>query len=90
MKQLFIILAILAFGFQSCHSQTTVKKDASGKYVSVKISKSDSVTKKSIGTYVDNKGIEYPMYQSVNGKAYIIRVSKRTGNEYKQYLKVSN
>ena len=49
--------------------------------------------KKSVGqetktqyTYKDSKGVEYPIYLSSTGKAFIKRVSKKTGNEYKQYL----
>lgn len=52
---------------------------------------SDSVKTKDTGTktkytWKDKKGNEYPIYLSKNGKAYIIRVSKNTGKEYKQYL----
>lgn len=31
-------------------------------------------------------GIKYPIYISSRGKAYIIKTSKKTGKEYKQYL----
>lgn len=34
------------------------------------------------------KDITYPVYKSVRGKFFIIRTSKKTGNEYKQYLKI--
>jgi len=37
-------------------------------------------------TYKDSKGVSYPIYLSPKGKAFIIRVSKKTGKEYKQYL----
>lgn len=32
-------------------------------------------------------GTKYPIYQGAKGGRYIIRTSKVTGNEYKQYLK---
>lgn len=37
-------------------------------------------------TYKCKDGKVYPIYLSANGKAYIVRVSKKTGKEYKQYL----
>jgi hypothetical protein len=37
-------------------------------------------------TYKAKDGKEYPIYLSKNGKAFIVRVSKKTGREYKQYL----
>ena len=35
------------------------------------------------------KGIVYPVYKGSKGGYYIIRTSKKSGKEYKQYLKVS-
>ena len=37
-------------------------------------------------TYKTKDGEEYPIYLSKNGKAFIIRVSKKSGKEYRQYL----
>lgn len=37
-------------------------------------------------TYKDKNGIEYPIYLSSKGKAYIICTSKKTGKSYKRYL----
>lgn len=37
-------------------------------------------------TYKDSKGVSYPIYLSPKGKAFIIKVSKKTGKEYRQYL----
>ena len=34
----------------------------------------------------EKNGVKYPIYISSKGKAYIIRTSKKTGKEYKQYL----
>ena len=36
-------------------------------------------------TYKTKDGV-YPIYLSKNGKAYIVRVSKKSGKQYKQYL----
>lgn len=49
----------------------------------------DSAKSKAIKTdyvYIDKENNTYPVYLSKNGKAYIIRTSKKTGKEYKQYL----
>lgn len=36
--------------------------------------------------FKDSKGNEYPIYKGARGGYYIIRISKNTGKEYKQYL----
>ena len=36
-------------------------------------------------TYVIN-GVSYPVYLSSKGKAFIKRISKKTGKEYKMYI----
>jgi hypothetical protein len=37
-------------------------------------------------TYKTNDGKIYPIYMSSKGKCFIIRVSGKTGKQYKQYL----
>lgn len=37
-------------------------------------------------TFTDSKGTKYPIYLSSSGKAFVKKVSKKTGKEYKQYL----
>ena len=37
-------------------------------------------------TLIDKDGQEYPVYLSKTKKAYIIKVSKKTGKPYRQYL----
>ena len=37
-------------------------------------------------TYKDSKGNVYHVYLSSTGKAFIKKVSKKTGKEYKQYM----
>lgn len=36
--------------------------------------------------FVDKNGNKFPIYKSVKGKLYIIKISKKTGKEYKRYL----
>lgn len=37
-------------------------------------------------TYVDSKGKSYQVFLSSSGKAFIKKVSQKSGKEYKQYL----
>ena len=37
-------------------------------------------------TFKDSKDAVYPVYLSSTGKAFIKKVSKKTGKEYKQYM----
>lgn len=39
-------------------------------------------------TYKDKKGNIYPIYKSPKGKYYIVKTSKKTGKQYKQYIKI--
>lgn len=89
---LSIILVIFCIGYVDICNAQTVRVDASGNYVAVKdttkkASKPD--TGKATGkTYTDSKGNKWPVMESPNGKLYVLRTSKETGNQYKQYLKV--
>ena len=82
-----IIVAVLAMMCIGAFAQE-VKKNAQGVYVSVK-AKATTEDKKTGEFYQDSKGVKYPIYVSAGGKYYIIRVSKNTGKEYKQYLKLN-
>lgn len=67
----------------------TVKQDATGNYYAVKAAKDTTTTYKATGkTFTTSKGETFPVYESKNGKLFVIRTSKATGNTYKQYLKV--
>lgn len=37
-------------------------------------------------TYTDSKGNIYPIYLSSTGKAFILKVSKKSSKAYKQYM----
>lgn len=37
-------------------------------------------------TWEDSKGNKYPIYITKRGACYVLRVSKKTGKEYKYYL----
>lgn len=85
MKKLFF-LAVLA-ATMSCNGQTKVKVDSEGNYISTSDKKPDVKTGK---TYTDDKGVVYDVYLNSKSKPYVIRKSKKTGKEYKQYLKLES
>ena len=53
-------------------------------FVSVKSAKAEPTKTKF--TWKDSKGTEYPVYISSTGSCFIIRISKKTGKEYRSYL----
>ena len=79
-------MAVILVLIISATAQTKVTRDQQGNYVSTTTTK---VEPKNTGkTYTDSKGVKYPVYESANGKLYIIRTSKKSGNQYKQYLTI--
>ena len=84
MKKLIIASALFLFS-SICHSQNIVR-DANGNYSQVK--KEKQLPVKTVNTFTTTTGEVYPIYQSERGKLFIVRTSKKTGNEYKQYLKL--
>ena len=86
MKKL-IIAAIMLFSLNvGVQAQNVVKSGNTFTQVSNKGGKSGGKETKTKYTYTDSKGNVYPVYLSSTGKAFIKRVSKKTGKEYKQYM----
>lgn len=77
-----ITMFFLCISLHSIGQKVTVDKD--GNYHSIKIE-----DKKSDKVYIDDKGESYPVYINSKNKPYIIRKSKKTGTEYKSYLKTN-
>lgn len=88
MKRLFIMVALACMVGATSFAQGVQRQGNT--FVQVEKPKSDKVTlkndKKTEYTYKAKDGNVYPIYLSKNGKAFIIRISKKTGREYKQYL----
>lgn len=85
MKKLFIA-AIMLLAFSVNNSSTyaqSVKREGTTFVVSSSRSKSEPTKTKFTWKIGD---VEYPIYISSTGSCYIIKVSKKTGKEYKQYL----
>jgi hypothetical protein len=82
----YILGFLLTVVFNSSYSQVNATVNSSGNYQAVvKAAKADKDTGK---TYTDVKGNVFKVYVTEKGKLYIIRKSKKTGKEYKQYLTV--
>lgn len=83
-----ILLAMtLAFMFQLSTFSQNVKKVGNTFVEQVDSSKKQkSEAKKTDMVYIDKKGASYTIYISSTGKAFIKKVSKKTGKEYRQYL----
>lgn len=80
-----IIICIIMMLALSVNAQAQSVNKQGNTFTQVSNKKSGKETK-TIFTYKDSKGVEYPIYLSASGKAFIKKVSKKSGKEYKQYL----
>lgn len=86
MKKVIIgIFMMLALGMNNSSAQSVERKGNNFTQVSNKSSRGGKETKTQY-TYTDSKGKTYPIYLSGSGKAFVKKVSQKTGKEYKQYL----
>lgn len=82
-----IIAAIMLFSLNvGVQAQSVVKSGNTFTQVNNKSGKSGGEETKTKYTFKDSKGNVYPVYLSASGKAFIKKVSKKTGKEYKQYV----
>ena len=83
MKKL-VWFALLACVFTGASAQS-IKREGN-----VFIEQRDTTYKnngtKTAYTYKEKDGKEYPIFLSKNGKAYIVKTSKKTGKQYPKYL----
>lgn len=78
------IIALLVALIMSVASYADVIRDGDN----FKVEKTTSVNQDTQTKYTweDKEGNKYPIYITKNGACYVIRVSKKTGKEYKYYL----
>ena len=71
-------------------AQSLVKKDNNGFYKSV--SRPDTTIGYSATNehFIDSKGVKYPVFKTKEGKYFVLRTSKKTGKQYREYLKLIN
>ena len=86
MKKLLIAAIMLLSLNVGVQAQSVERKGNNFTQVSNKGGKSGGKETKTQYTYTDSKGVVYPIYLSSTGKAFIKKVSKKTGKEYRQYL----
>ena len=87
MKKLIIAVALLVASTASLTAQSYTRQGNT--FVAVrKATTAKESGKKTAYTWKDSKGNEYPIYQSASGSCYVLRTSRKTGKEYKQYLEV--
>lgn len=85
MKKLFIMAAmLLAFSVNNSNTYAQSVKREGTTFVVSSSRKSAEATKTKYTWKVGNT--EYPIYISPSGSCYIIKTSKKSGKEYKQYL----
>lgn len=82
-----LLLVLLLLALMCCIDAACQNVERQGNtFVQKKSKKETGAFTKTSYVYIDARGNSYPVYLSSLGKAYIVRVSKRTGKEYKQYV----
>ena len=85
MKKVFIAaIMLLALSVNNSNIQAQNVKREGTTFVVSSSKKSSEATKTKYTWKVGDT--EYPIYISASGSCYIIKVSKKNGKEYKQYL----
>ena len=84
MKKLFIAAMMLLSLNMGINAQSVQRQG--NNFTQVSNPKTSGKETKTEFTYTDSKGNIYPVYLSASGKAFIKRISKKTGKEYKQYV----
>lgn len=86
-KLAVVLVMLLAFiTVSSAYADNAITREGNT-FVSVSTrSTTKSEPVKTKFTYKDNKGVESPIYISKTGSCFIVKTSKKTGKEYRQYL----
>jgi hypothetical protein len=91
MKKLFLIIFVALSLNGQAQSKTENKTNAvqtkDGNFKAVTKAKKEPVLTGQ--TYTDANGKTFPVYKSSNNKLFVVRTSKKTGNEYRYYLKTN-
>ena len=77
------MLCLILLGGITVKAQEVVRKGNTFEQVSKKKSKDDVILTK---YYYEIDGKKYPIFLSSKGKAFIKRISAKSGKEYRQYL----
>ena len=82
MKKILFILLLFCISFNNAYSQNYTREGNT--FISSTGERSNPIKTKF--TWKDNKNKEYPVYISSNGSCFVIKVSAKTGKEYRNYL----
>ena len=83
-RRLFaLLLLVLAMGL-AANAQTYTR--SGNTFISSTGERVKAEPVKTKFTWKDSKGKEYPVYISSNGSCFVIKVSAKTGKEYRNYL----
>lgn len=91
MKKVTLILAALILAVLSTYGQETkapAYRIEGNEIVKIEQAPKQAKEPEKTGLTHTIKGTIYPVYKSAKGSYFIIRTSKKTGTQYKQYLKV--
>lgn len=83
MKKLIIALCLLMGVSAHAQQKPNVTIDKQGNFVQMKRDTAIQTDR----FFIDSKGQLCPVWKSGNGKLFAIRISRKTGNPYKFYLK---
>lgn len=81
-----IIAAIMLFSLNVGVQAQSVQRQGNTFTQVSNSGKSSGKETKTQYTFKDSKGNSYPVYLSASGKAFVKKVSQKTGKEYKQYV----
>lgn len=89
MKNIIVLAIALMLGIGNAGAQTTKVSEKQKIVLNAGQSKSRTTTPPKETPYAwEVGGIEYPIMISSTGSCFIVRTSKKTGKQYKQYLGV--
>lgn len=84
MKRIIICIVMMFTMMLASNAQNVVKEGNT--FTQVSASSSTGKETKTEYTYKTKDGKTYDIYLSAKGKAFIKRISSKTGKEYKQYI----
>ena len=82
-RLLTLLLLVLAIGL-AANAQTYIR--SGNTFISSTGERVKAEPVKTKFTWKDSKGKEYPVYISGNGSCFVIKISAKTGKEYRNYL----
>lgn len=84
MKKVLVMLVLLLGLTAPTYSQNFEKHGT--EFVQTKTTRTKSEPEKTTYTWKDSKGNVYPIYISNTGSCFVLKVSAKTGKEYRYYL----